>query len=105
MAKFSGIVGFVYTEEESPGVYVEKALEKHYSGDLLRNSKQWQKGESLNDDTTINNLVSIVADAYANNNLALIRYVVFGGSKWKVKDIDVQAPRLILSIGGVYNGN
>lgn len=104
MSKFSGMVGFVETEETAPGVYTEVSTEKHYKGDILRNTKQMQTGEHLNDDMTVSNLISIIANPYINNNLKSIRYVVWLGTRWKIRNIDVQSPRLILTIGGVYNG-
>jgi hypothetical protein len=33
-----------------------------------------------------------------------MRYVEFMGTKWKITNIEVQYPRLTLSIGGEYNG-
>jgi hypothetical protein len=106
MAKFYGIVGFVYTTEDAPGSYVEHATEKNYFGDILRNSKQWQNSGRINDDINISNRISIVADPYVENNLYALRYVVWMGSKWKVTDVDAtNPPRLVLTLGGVYNGN
>lgn len=106
MAKFYGIVGFVYTSEGAPGVYVENAVEKNCFGDILRESKQWQGSGRVNDDINISNRLSIIADPYVENNLYALRYVVWMGSKWKVIDVDASnRPRLILTLGGVYNGN
>ena len=91
MAKFYGPVGYAVTEEVSPGKWVENITERLYYGD------------KVNDDINISNEISIVADPYAMENFHLMRYVGFMGSKWKVTSVDVQFPRLILSVGGVYN--
>lgn len=107
MAKFYGIIGFVKTEEDPDnlGVWEEKTVEKHYSGNLIRNMRRTQTTpNTVNDNITISNEISIVADPYANQNMYAMRYVVFNGIKWKIESVDVEYPRLKLSIGGVYNG-
>lgn len=104
MAKFYGIVGYAQTEEVDPGVWEEVVVERNYFGDVTRNTRRWEKGESINDDLNINNLISIVADAFAYQHFFAIRYVKWMGSRWKVTNVEVQRPRLILTIGGVYNG-
>lgn len=104
MAKFYGIVGFVFPVESSPGVHTEEATERAYFGDLLRNNRRLQSGDKVNDDVNISNQISIIADPYANTHFYAMRYVEFMGTKWKVTDVEVQYPRLILTLGGVYNG-
>lgn len=104
MAKFYGKIGFGFTSEEAPGVYKDKILERDYYGDLIRNTRRLQPGEHLNDDINISNEISIVADPYAYQNFHSMRYVVFMGAKWKISNVEVQYPRLILTLGGVYNG-
>lgn len=104
MAKFYGQIGFVSTELNSVGVFEDAAKEKTYVGDLLKNNRQWISGEFLNDDVGINLTISIVADAYMIDNVYAIKYVVWRGKCWKVVDVDIQHPRIILSIRGLYNG-
>lgn len=104
MAKYYGSVGYVETVETVPGVWEEVATERKYSGDILRNKKTFQGGENLNDNLNVNNQFSIVADPYAINHFFAIRYIEWQGVLWKVTDVDVEFPRLLLSIGGVYNG-
>lgn len=104
MAKFYGSVGYSETVETAPGVYTSRIIERDHYGDLLRNISRWQAGNSLNDDLTINNQISIVADQYAYENFQSMKYVKFMGAKWKITNVEVQRPRLILSVGGVYNG-
>lgn len=105
MAKYHGKVGFVTFIEKKPGVDVEKPVEREYFGDVIRNTKRWEQTQQVNDNLQINNQISIIADQYANQNLFSIRYVSWMGVNWKVTSVDVQHPRLILSIGGVYNGS
>ena len=104
MGKFYGKVGYGETVETSPDIWEEQIVERAYYGDVLKNSRQWEKGEGLNDNLRINNSISVVADAYAYENFANIRYVEWMGAKWKVTNVEVQRPRRIFTLGGVYNG-
>ena len=105
MAKFFGKIGYAETVETTPGVWEEKITEREYFGDLIRNTRSLQSGEQLNDDINISNEISIVADPFAYENFHSMRYVEFMNAKWKISSIEVQYPRLILSVGGLYNGN
>ena len=104
MAKFYGVIGYAVTEETEPGIYEERIIEKEHFGDVIRNTRRLSNASKVNDDITISNQISIVADPFANNNFHSMRYVSFMGSKWKVTEVEVQYPRLILTLGGVYNG-
>ena len=105
MAKFFGPVGFAQPEEQEPGLWVEKIVERKYSGDLLQMNNLFQPTDQVHDDMTLSVEISIVGDEFALNNFGLIRYVTLGGVKWKVKKVNpLQFPRLILTVGGVYNG-
>lgn len=104
MSRWFGVVGYGITSETSPGVWTLNVLEYPYYGDLNRQKTSPMQGEGLNDDIELRNDVSILADAYAYQNYASIRYVTIMGVRWKVKSVEVQRPRLVLSIGGVYNG-
>lgn len=101
--KWYGSIGFAETVETIPGVWETQITEREYSGDLLRNSRRLQSSNQVNDNVTISNQISIVADPYANGNFHAMRYVEFMGAKWKVSDIEVQYPRLVLTVGGLYN--
>lgn len=103
MAKFYGTIGYGISEETTPGVWEDRIVERQYYGDLVRNTRRMQNSEHLNDSINISNEISIVADPYANENFHLMRYVTFMGTKWKITSVEVQYPRLILSIGDVYN--
>lgn len=103
MAKFYGAVGYAKTIETSLGVWEDIIVEHNYYGDLVRNTRKLQNSGYVNDNINISNDISIIADPYAYENFHNIKYVVFMGTKWKVSNIEVQYPRLILSIGDVYN--
>ena len=104
MAKFYGKIGYANTVETKPGVYEEQMVERSYYGDLIRNTRRLQSADQVNDDINISNEISIVADPYATNNFHTMRYAVFMGTKWKISNVEVSYPRLILTLGGVYNG-
>ena len=105
MAKWYGVVGYVKQVEKSPGVFRSEPIEKEYYGNVIRNSRGWStQSESTNDNLTINNQISILADSFAMDNSAYMKYVKMMGAKWKITNIEVQRPRLLLTIGGIYNG-
>lgn len=104
MAKFYGKIGYASTVETKPGVYEEQIVERSYYGDLIRNTRRLQSADKVNDDINISNEINIVADPYATNNFHTMRYAVFMGTKWKISNVEVSYPRLILTLGGVYNG-
>ena len=106
MARFRGIVGFIKAAETSPGsgIFSEVATEKTYGGDVIRDSKKWETTPNLNDDVSIGNRFSIVADTFANENFSYMKYVKWMGFSWKITNVEVQRPRLILTVGEKYNG-
>ena len=104
MAKFYGAIGYAKTVETMPGVWTEQITERDYYGDVIRNSRRLQSSDKVNDDISISNQISIVADPYAINNFHSMRYATYMGVKWKIKGVEYNHPRLILTLGGVYNG-
>lgn len=104
MAKWYGIIGYVNKVETEPGVWEEEVIERTYYGDTIRNTRILQNSGDINDNVNITNQLSIVADPYANTHVYDMRYAEFQGTKWKVSNVDVQYPRLVLTLGGLYNG-
>lgn len=105
MAKFCGNIGFIVWQEVKPGIWQEVPVEKKYYGDILRNSKNIQSSGYLNDNVVLSNQISIIANGFAKENLAGVRYVEYMGAKWSVTSVDATTyPRMILTLGGVYNG-
>jgi hypothetical protein len=103
MPKFYGKIGFANMVETTPGVWEEMVIERNYYGEVVRNTRKLVASNHLNDNISINNEISIVADPYAKQNFHSMRYVEFLGTTWEVTSVEVQYPRLILSLGGVYN--
>jgi hypothetical protein len=102
--RFYGKVGYGETVETAPGVWKDVITEVAYYGNIVRNSRQLHDGLKVNDDLTVGNSISIVADAYAVEHFFAMRYVQWQGVLWVVSNVDVQGPRLLLTLGGVYNG-
>ena len=103
MAKFYGSIGYAETVETSPGVWKEQITKREYFGELVRNTRKLQTADQVNDNININNEVSIIADPYAISNFHSMLYAEFMGTKWKISNVEVKYPRLILTLGGVYN--
>lgn len=104
MAKWYGEIGFAETVETKPGVWVEQITKRNYYGDVTRDSRRLQTADKLNDNINISNQISIISDPYANENFHSMRYAFYMGTRWKITDIEVQYPRLNLTLGGVWNG-
>jgi hypothetical protein len=106
MTRFFGRIGYGESieKESAPGVYVDQIVEYSYYGDVIRNARNLTPGENLNPDLSVQNSISVVADAYANEHFFAIRYVEWQGVLWTVDAVEVQSPRLLLRLGEVYNG-
>lgn len=104
--RFSGKVGYGESveEPEGSGKWVTAITERTYSGDVIQISRQLNPGDKVNSDISISNMISIVADPFAVDNFVNIKYVRWAGHPWIVTDVKVQRPRLILTLGSVYNG-
>ena len=106
MPKYYGEIGFATTAEypEDSGIWVSTITKKNYSGDVLNSSRRIEISDSANPDLNVSNRISIVANEYAMQNFHSIRYATYLGTKWRVSNVEVQVPRLILSLGGLFNG-
>lgn len=103
MSKWFGKIGYDISEEVEPGIW-SGVSERKYYGDVLRNTKRIQNVSEINDGVSISNQISILADPFAYENFHKMLYVEFMGAKWKITEVEVQYPRLILNVGGAYNG-
>ena len=103
MAKWFGVVGFAETVETAPGVWEEQIVKREYFGELHRNTRRLQSAQQLNDDIVINNEISILSDPYVKEHFHSIRYAEFNGTAWKITNVEEQFPRLVLTLGGIWN--
>lgn len=105
MAKYAGLVGYSTQKETTPGVWTNDIVERKVRGDVIRLSSSFHdSSEKVNDDLALEHRISIVADPFAYENFTNLKYITYLGHKWKVVSIEVQRPRLIISLGGVWNG-
>lgn len=109
MAKFHGIIGYVETVETEPGIWEEQIVERPYYGDLVNQYVKHEPSGEINDNINISNSISVIADPYATEHFLAMTYVKFQlprlGGVWKISSAEVDYPRIVLSVGGVYNGN
>ena len=105
MARFAGEIGYSENIQTAPGVWKAVISKRNYKGDVLRNNRQLERSDTVNSNIAVNNSFSIVADAYAFQNFFNMLYLRWLGTNWIITNVEVQRPRLILTIGGVYNGN
>lgn len=109
MNKWCGKIGFFVTEEKmvdgiGTGVWEEKIVEKTYMGDISRDYRKTANSDSVNKNIDISNTISILSNQFINKNLMNIRYVTFKGYKFEVSSIDnTNAPRITMTLGGLYN--
>lgn len=104
MAKYAGLVGYVTQEEEAPGVWSPVDNPKRMRGDIIRLSSSSQNDNKVNSDITLNHRVSLIGDAYAFSSYFNIRWIEVDGRRWEVTSVEVQRPRIIVSLGGLWNG-
>lgn len=104
MAKFSGKIGYAIQVESKPGVWTNQIVEKSYRGDFVLKQQRWETTEAVNNNLTLDNSVSIIADPYAYTNLGFMKYIIIGGKKWKISSLTINRPRIVIQIGGIYNG-
>lgn len=104
MGKWFGRIGYAEQLETTPGVWEEKIVERDYYGDVVRNYRKLESSGEVNDNINVSMEISIVADPYAIQNFHAMRYIEYMGSLWKLSNVEVNYPRLILQIGGLYNG-
>lgn len=106
MSKFFGNIGFTKAveEPEGSGIYKNKIVVKKYRGDILRNIQRSDSNSVIIDNVTLSNQLSIVSDPYIRENVGFIAYAEYMGTRWKVTSIEVKYPRLLLTLGGIYNG-
>jgi hypothetical protein len=104
--KFYDAIGYAESVErpEGSGIYEDVITERKLYGDVLRNTRALAEGDKVNNDLTIGNRFTVMADTYASENFESIRYIKWKGRRFLLTQIEFVPPRLILTPGGVYNG-
>lgn len=104
MAKWFGRIGYVIERETKPGVWREETDIRSYYGDIIQMNRRTDSSEYLNDNINISNRFSIIADPFAIQNSQYMKFLEFMDVNWKITSVEMQYPRLIISVGGIYNG-
>lgn len=104
MAKWAGKIGFAETVKGEDDISRTTIVEQSYKGDVLQNNRKWDDSERINGDFSISNRISVVAKDYMLTHLQYMRYITWQGAKWRITSVSVMYPRVILSIGDLYNG-
>ena len=104
MGKWCGKIGYAISQEAEPGIWESAVVEREYFGDISSDRRRRQNSGEVNDSVNLSNVISIVADPFAYQNCSNMVYAEIMGTKWKITEIEPQYPRLILTIGGAYNG-
>jgi hypothetical protein len=104
MSRFSGLVGYVTQKETSPGIWSPDENPIMMKGDVIRQSSSSQDGDKMNDNISLNHRVSLLGDAYAFENYYNIKWIQIDNNKWEVSSVEIQRPRIIVTLGGLWNG-
>lgn len=104
MTKCAGKIGYALAVEKQPGVWTEDIVEKKYYGEIVKDNRRLTDQGEVNSSININNNISVVANDFVLYNMAFMRYITFMNSKWKINSVDIKPPRIIISLGGLYNG-
>lgn len=104
MSKFAGKIGFIKSVEKVPGLYENETIERPYTGDILQDIRRYSNTEVINDDLTLGNRFSVIADSYIYDNMYAMKYLIWRGVRWSITKVELQTPRIILTVGGTYNG-
>jgi hypothetical protein len=100
--KWYGQLAYRDSVEVEPGIWEDQITEVNKFGDVLRNYSSNQQGSKINDDITVSNQISIIADPQLLESFHKIIYITFGGAKWRVSNVEVRYPRLIVTLGSLY---
>lgn len=105
MGKYYGAIGYGLTTETVPGVWTNGITERKVYGETMKNSKRSESSDNLNDDIMVSIKISFISDPFALMNFHLIKYATYMGTPWKVTMVEEEFPRLVLTLGGMYNGD
>ena len=101
--RYHGFIGYSVDVETYPGVWEEEIVEHELYGNVIKQRINVQGEKTVNPKITISNNISIIANPYAYEHVEAIRYATYLGKKWNVTDIEIQTPRIILTLGDIYN--
>ena len=103
MPKCSGVIGYALAGETQPGVWTEGITEKKYIGEIVKDNRRIVDQSEINGSINISNNISIISNRFMLDNMAYMRYLTFNNSKWKISSVEIKPPRIIITLGGLYN--
>lgn len=103
MARYSGLVGYVTQEETVPGVWSPVENPRTMKGEIIRQSSTNPDHGKINSDISLNHRVSLWGDAYAFDSYYAIKWIQIDGRKWEVTSVEIKRPRIIVTVGGLWN--
>lgn len=91
-------------DPQHPGVFSDSMKEIPVTGLLLREGQYPNRSvEGTVTNVALQNRISIVMDSRIEKHIFNIRWATFEGVKFAVTSIEVKRPRIVLTLGGVYN--
>ena len=91
-------------DPQHPGVFSDSMKEIPVTGLLLREGQYPNRSvEGTATNVALQNRISIVMDSRIEKHIFNIRWATFEGVKFAVTSIEVKRPRIVLTLGGVYN--
>ena len=102
MARYYGNIGFATQVESRPGVWEDVIEERPYKGDVLHSGRRWENSDDINDDVVLTNRFSVISDVYLCSHIPALRYLEYLGTKFKITSVELERPRVTISVGGVY---
>ena len=103
MPKCSGVIGYALAGETQPGVWTEGITEKRYIGDIIKDNRRIVDQGEINGSINISNNISVISNRFMLDNMAFMKYITYMNSKWKISSVDIKPPRIIITLGGIYN--
>ena len=103
MPKCSGVIGYALAGETQPGVWTEGITEKKYIGEIIKDNRRIVDQGEINGSINVSNNISIISNRFMLANMEYMRYLTFNKSKWKISSVEIKPPRIIITLGGLYN--
>lgn len=100
--KWFGEIGYFVESNNVDGIVTDSFITQQYYGDIIKDYKTNTSENAVNEDFELSNRISVVADPYLISHFHKIAWISFMETKFKVRSVELQYPRLIVSLGGVF---
>lgn len=102
--RYSGAIGIAVQTEKSPGIWEDTITEVPKLGDVVQRTEVLGSADSVLPQYRTTTSISVLSDGVLKENYENLRYVTYMGKRWTIASAVIDAPRLVLYIGEVYNG-